>query len=37
VEVACVTRRRSDHTAADILEEALAQLRSRLTSDDTIL
>jgi hypothetical protein len=36
VEVACLTRRRSDQSAADILEEALGQLRSRLTSDDII-
>jgi hypothetical protein len=36
VEVARVKKRRSEQETADILEEALAHLRSRLMSDDTI-
>jgi hypothetical protein len=36
VEVACVKRRWPDQKTVDILEEALAVVRFRLTSDDII-
>jgi hypothetical protein len=36
VKVACLKRLRSDKEPADILEEALLLLRSRLKSDDII-